>query len=139
MNDAAKKQRDTRQRRMVYNAVTSRCDHPSADEIYSDVHAADPGIGKATVYRNLKTLSEYGEIRHVKIPGVDRYDLTLDDHYHIICTQCGKVVDCPIEYNRTNDTVAADETGFVVTRHRTVFEGICPECQKKYNYLERGI
>ena len=130
MSDIEKKQRDTRQRRMVYDAVTGRCDHPSADEIYSDVHAADPGIGKATVYRNLKTLSENGEIRHVKVPGADRYDLTVEDHYHLLCTQCGKVVDAPIEYIRANDELVAEKTGFSITRHRTVFEGICPECLK---------
>ena len=130
MKDTSK-QRDTRQRRMIYDAVIERCDHPDADDIYSDIHAKDQRVSKATVYRNLKVLSENGEITQVKLPGADRFDRTLKPHYHIICTECGTVIDSPIGYNAEDDTFVEDATGYLISKHRTVFEGICPECQKK--------
>ena len=131
MKDADKPQRDTKQRRMICDAVMKRCDHPNADEIYLDVHAQDSRISKATVYRNLKVLSDNGEITHVRVPGADRYDSTLRNHYHIICMQCGKVIDAPIKYEAARDRFVETETGFLIRRHRAVFEGLCPDCRKK--------
>lgn len=126
-----KQQRDTKQRRLVFDAVLHRRDHPTADAIYADVHAADDKISKGTVYRNLNVLSQNGEILHVKVPGADRYDFTLTNHYHVICTECGRVEDAPIGYIAENDDTVAAGTGFVIQRHRTVFEGLCPDCRKK--------
>ena len=133
MKYKAVRQRDTKQRRMIYDAVMKRCDHPSADDIYTDVHSQDPRISKATVYRNLNLLSGNGALNHVRIPGADRFDSTLTDHYHIICTVCGKVTDAPVGYIRENDSIVEEKTGYVIKRHRTVFEGICPECMKNRN------
>ena len=33
--------RNTRQRQLVLDAVRARCDHPTAEDIYLDVHAID--------------------------------------------------------------------------------------------------
>ena len=52
--------RETKQRRLVLQAVRSRHDHPTAEQIYEDVHATDPKISHGTVYRNLNCLSEDG-------------------------------------------------------------------------------
>ncbi len=122
--------RNTKQRDIVFNSVTSRCDHPTADEIYLEINKENPHISKGTVYRNLNILSKNGKISHIKVPGSDRFDLRLDNHYHIICTECGKVVDAPIEYEKEEDSIVSKSTGFEIKRHRTVFEGICPECKK---------
>lgn len=122
--------RNTKQRAVVLEAVREHTDHPTAEEIYSSVRLKDNKISKATVYRNLKELSRTGKVNHIKVPGADRYDLRVDLHYHIICTECAAVYDVPVEYEAELDEAAADATGFIVSRHRTVFEGICPECRK---------
>ena len=123
--------RNTRQRQLVLDAVLSRSDHPSADEIYMDVRERDEKISRGPVYRNLNILADEGEINHVKVPAADRYDLRLDRHYHMFCTGCGAVVDAPIPYREDSDRQAAEATGFEVQRHRTIFEGLCPKCQEK--------
>ena len=66
--------RNTRQRKIVLEAVQEHHDHPSADQIYLEIRAKDPRISRGTVYRNLNILSEEGQITHVKVPGADRYD-----------------------------------------------------------------
>lgn len=128
MKYSGKQQRETKQRRLVYNTVLSHTDHPSADEVFADIHRNNPKISKATVYRNLKILSNNGDILHVKVPGADRYDLTVKTHNHIYCIKCGKVIDSPIEYISENDIFVENTTGWCIKRHRTLFEGICPEC-----------
>ena len=123
--------RNTKQRKLVLQAVQSRCDHPTAEQIYEDVHTADPKISHGTVYRNLNCLSEEGSICHVRVPGADRYDLRTDLHYHMFCIKCKKVIDAPYPYKEDLDTDTTQQSGFNIIRHRLVFEGICPECQKE--------
>lgn len=106
-------------------------DHPSADEIYLDVRKQDGKISRGTVYRNLNILVDSGEITHVRVPSADRYDLRLDQHYHMFCISCGGVFDAPIVYQTEYDKKVAEETGFHIRRHRTVFEGLCPDCRAK--------
>lgn len=126
-----KKQRDTKQRRMVLEAVLSRCDHPTADQIYADLRMKDDKISRGTVYRNLGILAEDGDITNVKVPAADRFDSRLDRHYHIYCTGCGRVFDAPLPYREEYDEQIERETGFKVSRHRMVFEGLCPDCRLK--------
>jgi len=124
-----KQQRNTRQRQLVLDAVRARRDHPSADQIYLAVRTQDGHISRGTVYRNLNLLEENGEILHVKVPGVDRFDSRVDYHYHLLCTGCGAVCDAPLPYHAELDRDLAGATGFEISRHRTVFEGLCPACR----------
>lgn len=126
-----KKQRNTRQRSIILEAVSSRRDHPTADQIYSDLRAKDDKISRGTVYRNLGNLATEGKITNVKVPTAERYDFRLDRHYHMFCTECGKVFDAPLEYCEDYDRQIETETGFQICRHRLVFEGVCPECCRK--------
>lgn len=123
-----KKQRYSRQRQLVLDAVCARCDHPTADQIYLDVRARDDQISRGTVYRNLGVLSEAGAIAHVKTPAADRYDARLDRHHHLLCIRCGRVFDAPLRYCVEYDALVAGETGFHIFGHRTLFEGVCPAC-----------
>ena len=124
------KQRNSRQREIILDAVMAREDHPTADQIYLDVRQMDEKISRGTVYRNLGVLSENGNITNVKVPAADRYDYRLDQHYHMFCTKCKKVWDAPMNYQENYDEQIEKETGFRISRHRIIFEGICPECSK---------
>lgn len=124
--------RNTKQRKLIMEAVQSRCDHPSADDIFISVRKQDKKISKGTVYRNLNILAETGSICHVRVPSADRYDSRTDMHYHMFCASCGVVVDAPIPYNEKYDKLAEEISGFRIDRHRTVFEGLCADCRKKY-------
>lgn len=126
-------QRNSRQRKLILDAVRARCDHPTADQIYLDVRAQDDKISRGTVYRNLGVLSDTGQLTNVKVPAADRYDSRLDRHYHLFCTNCRRVFDAPLIYHGEYDTQVAAETGFQISRHRMIFEGICPECSANIN------
>ena len=70
--------RNTRQRQLVLDAVRARCDHPTAEDVYRDVHAIDEHVSRGTVYRNLNLLAETGVITTVKAPGAMRFDRRCD-------------------------------------------------------------
>ncbi len=122
--------RNTRQRQLVLDAVRAHNDHPTAEDIFNDVRAVDPKVGRGTVYRNLNLLEETGVITTVKTPGTMRYDWRVDGHSHVVCRTCGAVSDTPLPYDSALDTTAAKATGFAIDAHNTVFEGLCPHCQK---------
>lgn len=128
-----KKQRYSKQRQMILDAVQQRHDHPKADQLFIDVHAADGKISRGTVYRNLNLLAENGEIHQVQGPDAERFDCRLDRHYHLVCTECGTMMDAPIEYEEKLDHMVAELTGCPVEGHTTVFNVLCQECQRKKN------
>jgi len=123
--------RNTKQRQLILDAVRARCDHPSADQIYLDVRAVDDRISRGTVYRNLSVLVRQGDVLQVKLPNTDRYEGELDKHYHLLCKECGAVRDVPLPYQSELDMEVVEKTGYIVDRHRAVFEGICPDCRQK--------
>jgi Fe2+ or Zn2+ uptake regulation protein len=126
-----KEYRTTKQNQMILSIAQAHHDHPTADQIYLEVRAEDDRISRGTVYRNLEKLADTGKLLHVKVPGADRYDCRLDLHYHMICKQCHRVFDAPVDYCRELDERAIRDSDFHVERHRLVFEGLCSECMMK--------
>lgn len=123
--------RNTRQRKLVLDAVRSMDDHPTADEIYLAVREQDDRISRGTVYRNLNLLAEDGLIQVVRVPGGNRFDWRTEEHAHVTCTACGAVADVMTPYDLALDTTAEDATGYAIDTHYTVFEGLCPACQRR--------
>ena len=123
--------RYSRQKEMVLSEVLSRCDHPTADEIYTSVRAKCPGISLGTVYRNLNSLVDMGSIRRVGVPGkADRFDRTLEQHNHMHCLECGCVQDVTLDeaalHNLLESSSDLELEGYSLTLY-----GRCTACRKK--------
>ena len=80
----------TNQRVEILNFLKQNKNHPTVDEIYEVVKKKLTRISKATVYKNLKFLTEQDIIREVNIKGVSRFEYHLEPHHHIICQKCSK-------------------------------------------------
>jgi Fe2+ or Zn2+ uptake regulation protein len=122
--------RNTHQRALVLASVQSRCDHPTAEDVYQDVMRDDPRVSRATVYRNLHLLVNNGTILSIKTDGGERFDRRVDEHAHIMCTVCGRVEDAPFPDQPDLKDVVARATGYAVSACSIVYEGVCPDCQK---------
>ena len=123
--------RNTIQKQLVLDAVFRLANHPTAEEVYAEVARSHPTVSKATVYRNLGSLSEDGLLRHIKMPGgADRFDHMLLEHHHIICTRCGCFADAPASGSAALDEAVARQTVYSGVSHDIVFRGLCPECAK---------
>ena len=124
--------RMTRQRQVILEELRKVSTHPGADEIYTMVRRRMPRISLGTVYRNLEVLSELGEIRKIEMGGtLKRFDGKSDDHYHIRCMICQRVVDAPVKLMPNLEKSLNGKTDFEILGHRLEFVGICPECQKR--------
>ena len=124
--------RMTRQRQVILEELRKVSTHPGADEIYTMVRRRMPRISLGTVYRNLEVLSELGEIRKIEMGGtLKRFDGKSDNHYHIRCMICQRVVDAPVKLMPNLEKSLNGKTDFEILGHRLEFVGICPECQKR--------
>jgi Fur family peroxide stress response transcriptional regulator len=123
-------EKKSKQRQAILEVLQGTKSHPTADWIYDEVRKVIPNISLGTVYRNLKLLSERGEIMEVNMDGsTSRYDACTDEHCHFRCGQCGRVFDVKEPLTEKLDRKVEQLTGFVVTRHQFEFHGLCTNCQ----------
>lgn len=124
--------RDTLQKKIVYETVTSMHSHPSADEVYCMVQKKHDSISKATVYRILGNLAEAGRIQRVRVfDGADRFDFNISSHYHMKCLECGRVFDAEIPYLDALPEKLTNLNGFKICSCTVLFEGFCTECMQR--------
>lgn len=124
--------RNTVQKELVYNAVLSLKGHVTAEDVYQYIKVKKPNIGRGTVYRNLNTLADEGAIRRVEIPnGPDRFDFTLENHYHVQCVKCGQVFDVDMDEISDMEKRIKDKHGMNFLSYDLLFKGICEKCEQE--------
>lgn len=114
----------TPQRRQVLDAVRA-LEHATPEQI----SAAVPDVDVTTVYRTVELLEELGLLRHTHLGhGPASFRLAEDQHVHVVCHDCGQVIDVPPNLIDGLDERLRSERGFVLDRsHFTVF-GTCANC-----------
>ncbi|NLE43148.1 MAG: transcriptional repressor [Chloroflexi bacterium] len=120
----------TPQRQAIVCALLENGTHPTADQVIQRVRRSMPDISPATVYNTLHELEELGLIQEVTVGvGERRYDANTEDHDHIVCLGCGRIVDAVYDGERPMLT-PGDDAGFTIVGHRVVFAGYCPACSE---------
>lgn len=123
-------QRNSKQRTGILNFLMTRTDHPTAETVYLEMKKIIPNISLGTVYRNLNTLSDSGEILKLRFDdGLDHFDATTKPHHHFICRECGAVQDIfDVEESiRIPEGIYDGD----VMGHFIYFYGRCPQCKLK--------
>lgn len=123
--------RMTPQRHAILAYLLETMSHPTADEIYKALEGKFPNMSVATVYNNLRVFKEAGLVRELTYGDASsRFDAnTMEEHYHIICSECGDIRDFHYPYLHQIEKDAEKSAGFKVTGHRMEVYGICPKCQ----------
>ena len=119
----------TAQRLAVLRAVSDR-PHRTADDIYTIVRAELGAISRQAVYDALGALTEKGLVRRIQPAGSPaRYeDRVGDNHHHLICRTCGRMVDVDCAVGYTPCLTAADASGYEIDEAEVIYWGRCPEC-----------
>jgi Fur family ferric uptake transcriptional regulator len=122
----------TPQRRRVINAIALSHEHLTPAALYEKVHEQHPNVGRVTIYRTLEILSELGLICEVHADGSCHSYLLRrpsEHHHHLICSDCGAVVDfdgCDLS---ELEQKLSRKTGFDINGHLLEFSGLCPSCR----------
>lgn len=128
-----KEKRQTIQKGLIWDAVSEADNHPNAEQIYDAIVSKHPSISRATVYRNLNMLVSEGRVKRVRVlGGPDHFDRTLGEHYHIQCTRCKNVSDVELLEDIVLTSENINTHGYELESYELVFNGICPDCQKKH-------
>jgi Fur family ferric uptake transcriptional regulator len=119
----------TAQRLGVLRAVSDR-PHVTADDIYTVVRAHIGAISRQGVYDALAALTDKGLLRRIQPAGSPaRYeDRVGDNHHHLVCRACNRMVDVDCAVGDTPCLTPADGAGYEVDEAEVVYWGRCPEC-----------
>jgi Fur family peroxide stress response transcriptional regulator len=126
--------RITPQRLAVLKILAESKNHPSVEQIYTQVSQEFPTLSLATVYKTVALLKEMGELLELGMrDGSSRYDGNKPwPHPHVICTECRNIIDYDELSLGTLGTLsreAAEKTGYRIMNLQLDFFGICPRCQ----------
>lgn len=130
----------TAPREAILQLLSGSAKHMSAKEIYTAIHKHAPGTGVTTVYRTLDLLHRMGLVHKFAVgDGHRRYEFAANEskehHHHLICTNCGKIldysefVDEELALVRKIEEKLSKKHNFAITDHNIEFVGLCPRCK----------
>ena len=119
----------TAQRLAVLRAVSGR-PHGTADDVAEVVRSEIGAISRQAVYDTLGILADRGLIRRIQPAGSPtRFEHRVgDNHHHLICRSCGRIVDVDCAVGARPCLTAADDSGYEIDEAEVVYWGRCPEC-----------
>ncbi|MGI8888096.1 MAG: Fur family transcriptional regulator [Nocardioidaceae bacterium] len=119
----------TPQRQLVLEAVAT-LGHATPEDVHSWIKERSSAINVSTVYRTLEVLEQIGLIKHAHLShGAPNYHAAdAPEHVHLICRDCGAIVEAELAAVAPMVEALHDQHGFVAdVGHLTVF-GSCAEC-----------
>lgn len=125
--------RRTGQRDLILEIFLSTEEHLTSEDLHRLVHRKDPSVGLTTVYRTLKLLTEAGLAREVRFGDNKTYyehHYNHEHHDHMICTDCGKVIEFFSPAIEDLQDQMASSFGFKPTHHSLRLWGVCSDCQR---------
>jgi Fur family peroxide stress response transcriptional regulator len=122
----------THQRMVIFHVLSSMLDHPSAEDVFTEVKKRIPTIAFDTVYRTLSLFERHGLISKVNyLDSRTQYDSVAERHCHLICTRCRKIAD--FTWPEVDQLQIPKETrhwGSVKNRY-VELRGLCQDCLTK--------
>jgi Fur family ferric uptake transcriptional regulator len=125
-----KPQRFTDQQRDLVRHIFARHKHFDPDELIDDLKQAGRQVSRATVYRTLGKLVEAGLLRKIELGPrtVYDHDYGYPQHEHLVCDQCGAMIEFQHPMIETALREIAAEYSFRVDGHSLVVRGTCADC-----------
>lgn len=122
--------KQTPQRLAIIEYLDGNCNHPTVDDVYTDIKVKFPTMSLATVYKTLETLKAKGYLQEITIDKERKhFDPDTSQHHHLICIKCKKIIDIKKEFPVEIPDEYKDS--FEITDTNIEFYGICPVCKKE--------
>lgn len=131
----AKDYKMTPQRKIIIDFFLKNPEeHLSAEDVFLEIKKINPELGLATVYRTLELLADLEILKKMNFDdGKFRYEFSNEeDHYHLICLKCDKVIEFEHEVLEGLTNAIAQKHDFKVVDHQLKFYGYCKDCTDKY-------
>jgi Fur family ferric uptake transcriptional regulator len=123
--------RMTPQRQLVLDAVRE-LQHATPEQVCQRVQDTAPTVNITTIYRALDLLEELGLVRHTHLGhGAPTYSAREHEHIHLVCHQCGQVIEMPTEALEPMVRSVRQECSFVLDVSHLALSGTCRNCLAK--------
>jgi Fur family transcriptional regulator, stress-responsive regulator len=124
-------------------ALEALAEHPhaTAEQLHGRIEDAGVPMTLQAVYLALQVLTDHGVLRRIEPAGSPaRYEVRVgDNHHHLVCTRCARVVDVDCEIGEAPCLRPTDTHGFSVAQAEITFWGLCPGCAAQSSSTLRGI
>lgn len=131
------KYRNTQERYLVLESAISMEEHFSADELYLHMRSAKLKVSRATVYSTLDLLTKCNILmKHRFQEGGAHFELAdkMPNHDHLICTECGRILEFQEEALDAITNKVCEEFGFKAIKHSLQIFAVCKDTRTcEYN------
>lgn len=130
----SRKMRRTYERYAILKRICRIDSHFSIEELYEMMDSDGFHVSKATVYNTMQLLAEAGIVRrhHMfdqKSAEYERVKFGLENHYHMVCTACGKVIE--LKDSEIGDILTRRHyKNFAPSYFALYVYGLCSRCQR---------
>ena len=127
-------QRKTRQRDAIMAIMADETDFRSAQQVHAALMGAGQTVGLATVYQNLQTLTEVGELDSLRSEGGEtlyRRCAARRHHHHLVCRSCGYTVDIQDDQLEQWISEISQRYQFSDIEHMADIFGLCANCANR--------
>ncbi len=122
--------RMTPQRQLVLDAVRD-LGHATPEQICTQVQRVAPAVNITTIYRTLDLLEKLGLVRHTHLGhGAPSYSEQEHQHVHLVCHECGAVVETPSDLMNELANRLSTTSGFELDVTHVALSGRCADCAK---------
>lgn len=122
----------TQPRRVILDYIHDRGDRLTVEEIINHVHGEYPRINKSTIYRTLELLEKNACVYKSDSPnGTIYHHAEGGHHYHLVCSRCGKIVDCDEDIFKPAEKAIKEKYRFQVDFRHVVMSGLCESCKNQ--------
>jgi|SRR6516165_4578560 len=122
--------RATPARRLLLEVLFETSDHSTAEDLARAVQAKVPDVHLSTIYRNLEELEGLGVVVHTHIGhGPATYHLANRTHCHLVCEECGTILDVPDDLFRSLNRATRERFGFAIDPRHFAVLGLCQRCR----------
>jgi Fe2+ or Zn2+ uptake regulation protein len=121
--------RVTRPRVAVLDAVHAQ-PHLDTEALIGATRARLGVVSHQAVYDVLRVLTDSGLVRRIQPQGsVARYEARVgDNHHHLVCRDCGAIVDVDCAVGEAPCLTASNDAGFAIDEAEVIYWGRCPTC-----------
>ena len=124
----------TPQRKLILDIIHDAEARLTTEKIITYVQAGMPGVHKSTIYRTLELLEEAGCVYKSELGEHFIYHHAEEGHHHhLICSRCGKTIDCDEDLFEPLERLLDERHGFQISFKHIVMSGLCDECRSKGN------
>ena len=120
----------TPQRQLILEAVRKAGGHLTPDQVYARVHARNPAISRATIYRTLDFLCEMRLVVAMQWAGQAYYEIAGEQpHHHVICRICGGIEELAPGLIDSFVEAVARKQRFAIDMDHIALSGLCEQCR----------